>query len=190
MLMRMRQFLTLGVLGCFSAGLPSHAQEHHTAAAISDDMLIESAETAAPPSVAKAASIIAATAQGSVRTLRKGTNNFTCMPDNPTTPGPDPMCMDENALEWATAWMGQKEPPAGKLGFIYMLAGGTDASNTDPYAQKPEANNNWIETGSHVMVVGAKGTMEGYPRHAKPDTSKPYVMWPGTPYEHLMIPVK
>ncbi len=25
---------------------------------------------------------------------------------------------------------------------------------------------------------------------AKPDTSKPYVMWPDTPYEHLMIPVR
>src|SRR4051794_17995855 len=124
--MRMRQVLTLGLLGCFSAGLPSHAQEHHPAAAMSDDKLIESAETAAPASVAKAASIIAATAQGGVRTLRKGTNNFTCMPDNPTTPGPDPMCMDENALEWATAWIEHKEPPAGKVGFIYMLAGGTD----------------------------------------------------------------
>ena len=37
-----------------------------------------------------------------------------------------------------------------------MLAGGTDASHTDPYAQKPEASNNWIQTGPHVMIVGAK----------------------------------
>jgi hypothetical protein len=42
------------------------------------------------------------------------------------------------------------------------------------------------------MIVGgeAKSMMEGYPRDAKPDPKKPYVMWPGTPYEHLMIPVK
>jgi hypothetical protein len=65
-----------------------------------------------------------------------------------------------------------------------------DASNTDPYAQKPDANNNWVETGPHVMLVGAKGMIEGYPRAAKPDTSQPYVMWPDTPYEHLMIPVQ
>ena len=32
-----------------------------------------------------------------MRTLRKGSNGFTCMPDNPVTPGPDPMCMDANA---------------------------------------------------------------------------------------------
>ena len=77
-----------------------------------------------------------------------------------------------------------------KVGFMYMLAGGTDASNTDPYAQKPEANNNWVETGPHVMIVGAKGLLDAYPRNAKPDTSVPYVMWPDTPYEHLMIPVR
>ena len=117
-------------------------------------------------------------------------NHFTCMPDNPATPGPDPMCMDQNALAWVTAWVEHKEPPKGKVGFIYMLAGGTDASNTDPYAQKPEANNNWIETGPHVMIVGVKEMVGGYPRAAKPDTSEPYVMWPDTPYEHLMIPVQ
>jgi hypothetical protein len=44
----------------------------------------------------------------------------------------------------------------------------------------------------HVMIVGAeaKSMMQGYPRDAKPDPTKPYVMWPGTPYEHLMLPVK
>jgi len=91
-----------------------------------------------------------------MRTIRKGSNHFTCMPDNPATPGPDPMCMDQNALAWVTAWVEHKDPPKGKVGFSYMLAGGTDASNTDPYAQKPEASNNWIQTGPHVMIVGAK----------------------------------
>ena len=70
-----------------------------------------------------------------------------------------------------------------------MLAGGTDASNTDPYAQKPEANNNWVKTGPHVMIVGGKSLTAGYPRDARPDTTQPYVMWPDTPYEHLMLPV-
>jgi hypothetical protein len=32
--------------------------------------------------------------------------------------------------------------------------------------------------------------LEGYPRDAKADPTKPYVMWAGTPYEHLMLPVK
>lgn len=165
------------------------AQHQQTAASMSDEDLIKSAMAAAPPAVAKNATIVAISPDGAMRELRKGTNGFTCLPDNPGTPGPDPMCGDRNAMEWAKAWIGKKEPPMNKVGFLYMLAGGTDASNTDPYAQKPEADNNWVETGPHVMVVGAKGMMEGYPRSAKPDASQPYVMWPDTPYEHLMLPV-
>jgi hypothetical protein len=126
-----------------------------------------------------------------MRTVRSGTNGFTCMPDNPATPGPDPMCMDANALAWAQAWMGHAPPPAGKVGFMYMLAGGTDASNTDPYATEPTASNHWVKTGPHVMVVGADASFyDAYPKGADPDTSVPYVMWAGTPYQHLMAPVK
>jgi hypothetical protein len=123
--------------------------------------------------------------------VRKGTNGWTCMPDNPETPGVDPMCVDANAMAWAQAWMSHQNPPAGKVGFAYMLAGGTDASNTDPYAKKPEANNHWIKTGPHVMIVGAEASFyDNYPKKADPDTSQPYVMWAGTPYQHLMAPVK
>ena len=100
------------------------------------------------------------------------------------------MCGDANAMEWAMAWIGKTEPPKGKVGFMYMLSGGTDASNTDPYAKQPTASNNWVSTGPHVMVVNAVSMMSGYPTDANPDTSRPYVMWPGTPYEHLMIPVQ
>lgn len=65
-------------------------------------------------------------ANGKMRILRKGNNGFTCMPDNLTTPGPDPMCMDKAALEWAEAWMGHKPSTVDKIGFMYMLAGRTD----------------------------------------------------------------
>jgi hypothetical protein len=161
------------------------------AAAPSDSQLIASAMKAAPPSVAKGATIVAMNADGTMRTLRKGTNGFTCMPDNPATPGPDPMCLDPNAMAWAQAWMGHKTPPAGKVGFMYMLAGGTDASNTDPYATKPTATNHWVKTGPHVMIVGGdQAFYASYPKDADPVTSVPYIMWAGTPYQHLMAPVK
>jgi hypothetical protein len=160
------------------------------AAAPSDAELIASAMKAAPASVAKGATIVAMEAGGKMRTIRKGTNGFSCMPDNPATPGPDPMCMDANAMAWAHAWMGHQPPPAGKVGFMYMLAGGTDASNTDPYATKPTANNHWIKTGPHIMIVGGdQAFYSTYPKDADPNTSVPYVMWAGTPYQHLMAPV-
>ena len=160
----------------------------------SDDMdskLIASAMSAAPTNVGAGATVVAMGADGEMRTVREGTNGFTCMPDNPATPGPDPMCMDKNALEWAMAWVSKTDPPKGKVGFMYMLAGGTDASNTDPYATKPAPGNNWIETGPHVMIVGAEDNFyDLYPNSVDPDTSQPYVMWAGTPYVHLMAPAQ
>jgi hypothetical protein len=156
-----------------------------------DAKLISSAMQAAPASVAKKATVVVGGADGKMRTLRQGSNGFTCMPDNPTTPGPDPMCMDKSAMDWANAWMSKKQPPQGKVGFMYMLAGGTDASNIDPYATQPTSSNHWVKTGPHVMIVGAAPEFyDMYPKDAQPDTSVPYVMWPGTPYQHLMIPVR
>jgi hypothetical protein len=171
------------------------AAGHHgmAMATMSDADMIASAMKAAPEAVGKDAGVITVGADGAVRELRKGTNGFTCMADNPETPGPDPMCWDANAMAWVQAWMGHKEPPANNVGLMYMLAGGTDASNTDPYAKKPTTENHWVKTGPHIMIVGAASlTAEaaGHPRAADPDTSKPYVMWAGTPYEHLMVPVR
>ena len=159
-------------------------------AAQTDAQMIASAMRAAPAAVARNATIVTMDDSG-MHTLRKGTNAFTCMPDNPATPGPDPMCMDKNAMEWVDAWVAHKVPPTGKVGFMYMLQGGTDGSNTDPYATKPEPNNHWIKTGPHVMVVGGDASFyDAYPKNPDPDTTQPYVMWAGTPYQHLMAPVR
>lgn len=165
------------------------ATETNTASAATPSDPVSSAESAAPAAIAHDASVVTFDASGAMTTVRKGSNGWTCMPDNPVTPGPDPMCMDANASKWADAWIHHKPPPGGTVGVMYMLAGGTDASNTDPYAKQPTAENNWIKTGAHIMVVGSKEVLAGHPSSAKPDTSAPYVMWPGTPYAHLMVPV-
>jgi hypothetical protein len=177
------------------AGTASAADKPHAATAKkapSDAQMIASAMRAAPAKVANSATIVAMDAAGSMRTLRKGSNGFTCMPDNPATPGPDPMCMDTNAMEWVNALIAhKKEPPAGKVGFMYMLSGGTDASNTDPYATKPDASNHWVKTGPHIMILGADASFyDAYPKNPDPDTTQPYVMWAGTPYQHLMAPIR
>lgn len=174
-----------------TSGLVTAVSLVAASAVFADDAdLIKSAESAAPAAVSAGATIYAMDDRGAMKTLREGTNGFWCMPDNPASPGPDPMCGDANSMEWAMAWIGKTEPPKGKVGFMYMLAGGTDASNTDPYATAPSEGNNWVQTGPHVMVVNAMDVMAGYPENAQPDTARPYVMWAGTPYAHLMIPVE
>ena len=159
---------------------PSEADRARTASAMS----------AAPEAVARNAAIVAMSADGTMRTIRPGSNGFTCMADNPRSPGPDPMCMDANAMAWLMAFIARRPPPADTVGLMYMLAGGSDASNTDPHASGPGDGGSWVSTGPHLMVVGSESALRGYPSGANPDTSQPYVMWAGTPYAHLMIPVQ
>jgi hypothetical protein len=172
------------VVACAATVLSAAAYAQQTTKPVSDADYIKRVTTAAPPQVVEQATVVRMNGT-SMQTLRKGTNEWTCMEANGV-----PMCMDPNAMEWAHAWQSHGSA-TDKTGFIYMLAGDTGASNTDPYATEKTADNHWIATGSHVMIVGvAAKDMKGYPRTAGADPTKPYVMWPGTPYEHLMIPVK
>jgi len=192
----MRYFSTIISLTLLGAAwLSPQAVAQHTGATHeppqTDEEITANAMSAAPEAVAQEATIAAMDAHGKLRTLREGTNGFTCMPDNPTTPGNDPMCLDANGMEWAAAWMGKTEPPPGKVGFGYMLQGGSDASNMDPHATEPAAGGEWVDTGPHVMIFNAGDMVQTYPsQEDNPDTKQPYVMWGGTPYEHLMIPVE
>ena len=116
-----------------SADSNTPAAETKTASAASPADPIASAESAAPASIAHNASIVTLDASGAMKELRKGSNGWSCMPDAPDTPGLDPMCFDANAGKWVAAWVAPKPPPAA-VGLMYRLEGGTDASNTDPYA--------------------------------------------------------
>ena len=157
----------------------------------SDEELIANAKSAAPKAVGENATIVGFQADGSTRVLQKGSNNFTCFPDDPSTPANDPMCVDANGLAWAEAWMTKTNPPEGKIGFGYMLAGGGTPSNVDPYATEPPAGKAPLDEPPHVMIFNTAEAMQGYPDPGEDvDTTQPWVMWGGTPYEHLMIPVE
>ena len=72
--------------------------------------MIANALSAAPAAVAQGATVIAFDDKGNIRTLRKGTNQFTCIPDDTTNPANDPDCVDANGLEWVKAWVARTEP--------------------------------------------------------------------------------
>ena len=57
---------------------------------------------------------------------------------------------------WNGCRHGTRKVQRRKMVFIYMLKRGTaGTSNTDPYAKEVTADNNWVKTGPHVMIVGA-----------------------------------
>jgi hypothetical protein len=155
----------------------------------SDAQYIAQALSAAPKSVAKGAAVVRMDNDGKVTTLRQGKNGFTCMVvggDMGLTG--EKMCADANSMAFFNAWMKHETPPD-KLGLTYMLGGDKGASNTDPFAKGKTADNHWVVTGPHIMVVGPGAKSLGLPSNPEADPSGPYMMWVGTPYEHAMVPV-
>ena len=83
--------------------------------------------------------------------------------------------------------MNKTEPKIEGTGIAYNLRGSV-ASNTDPYASGPTAGNQWVVSPPHIMVLYADPKMlDAYP--TDPKSGGPWVMWKGTPYAHLMVPV-
>lgn len=150
------------------------------------DDLLQRLDGVAPADVLNNATLLHIGENGEVQPVKEGSNGWTCM-----YPGGDPMCVDGEALKWAQAYMGQETPPD-TLGFVYMLLGDEGASNIDPYAEGETADNAWVQTGPHVMIVGsgAEALLQSYPTEVPEGAKQPWVMWPDTPYAHLMIPVE
>lgn len=120
--------------------------------------------------------------------LRQGTNGWICLPDHPGLPNDEPMCLDEQWMGWVRAFVAGAAPETKGVGVSYMLNTTWSVSNTDPMAQKSTADNHWHSGGSHLMlIVPDMALLRHYP--TEPRANEPYVMWQGTPYVHLMIPI-
>ena len=152
---------------------------------------IANATSAAPSSIAANATVMdwPSTPDGQMTQLRAGTNGWTCMPDDKSSPANDPMCLDSHWMEWAAGYMTKKPPKVTGTGIAYMLQGASDASNTDPYATEPAAGQERVISGPHIMVVVPDPkSLDKMSDDYK--SGQPYVMWKGTPYAHMMVPVK
>ena len=167
------------------------ASAQPSAEAGSKEGKIQNAMTAALPAVSKDATILDWPEKESAEPteLQKGTNDWTCLPDYPVSPGNDPICADKSAMQWFQAYMAHKEPKLTQVGLAYMLQGSSDASNTDPFATEPPAGQEWMTAPAHVMVFPT-GKLDQSLYGTDYKSGKSWIMYPGTPYEHLMIPVQ
>ncbi len=50
------------------------------------------------------------------------------------------------------AYMSHRAPNTTAVGYAYMLQGGSDASNTDPFKVRPDSGQPWAIEGPHVMM--------------------------------------
>ena len=156
----------------------------------SDSEKIDNAMSAGPESISADARILDwPDSNGNMRELRAGTNGWTCLPDYPSSPGNDPICADAMSMQWFQAWMDHKTPHLSQPGISYMLQGASDPSNTDPFAMTPAPGEDWMEAPPHIMIFPV-GNLDEKLYGTDPDSGGPWVMYAGTPYEHLMIPVE
>lgn len=190
--MLLKRTRTVALLSLLVIGTVAFGLIRATPAAGQDDAQakIENAMSAAPSSIARDATIVdyELNSDGRMTVLREGSNGWTCFPDTPGTPSDDPMCLDQTWMDWMGAYVAGEKPNTTVVGFAYMLQGGTDASNTDPAATEPAAGEDWVASPPHVMLI----LPEDFDKSVfstDHESGGPYVMWAGTPYEHVMMPI-
>lgn len=128
-------------------------------------------------------------AGGEFRVLRAGTNGWYCLPDYPGDTNYAPECFDEEWFAFLKAYLEGRAPATERLGLSYMLNARWAVSNTDRTATAPTEDNQWHEGGSHLMlVVPDPAMLDWFPSEPTPEGGA-YVMFAGTPYAHLMIPI-
>ena len=151
---------------------------------------IDNAMSAAPSALSDDATILdnALNEDGTFVMLREGSNGWYCFPDVLSTPTNDPSCNDKTWLDWTYAFVANKEPNVTVPGLAYMLQGGSDASNTDPAATEPAAGEEWVLSPPHIMIL-LPGKLDQTVFSTDAHSGGPSIMWAGTPYEHIMMPV-
>jgi len=173
----------LVLVPCWTGALAAQATP---AKNTSSDAMIHAALSAAPKEIAMGAGVIAPGPDGKMQELKHGSNGWTCLPDNPESPGTDPMCVDAEGMKWAQSWMSHASRPANTApGLAYMLKGGSDISATDPWA-KVDKGTKFVTSPPHYMIMWpydpkTTGLSD------KPKQTGSWIMWAGTPYAHLMI---
>lgn len=165
----------------FVQGFPSAAQSTKPQESATEK--INRALSAGPPSITGDATVAEIDADGGMTILRQGTNDFTCMPGDPTGIGMPAMCADKVAMQWNSDFENHKTKPTTTTpGIEYMLAGATQRSDSDPFDETSPP----IPIGPHWMIFwpfDPKAT--GLPTVHKPTGA--YIMWAGTPWAHVHI---
>jgi hypothetical protein len=124
--------------------------------------------------------------KGGTVPVQKGTNGFTC----DVTPRGIPKCADEGGMEWLRA-IRSEAGPSERTGVIYLLAGAPGSSQDHHGTPEDHDHFSLLDGGPHIMVVGraARQVARSDFSTANVDTSRAHLMYPGTKYEHLMLPV-
>ena len=163
----------------------SHVDMNESGGAAGEPAEVQMARAmaAGPRHVTDSARIVGADAQGKSMVLREGGNGFTCQPGNPKVLGRPASCSNEAARQWSADMAAHKAKPTNaEPGIVYMLAGATQRSASDP-SDKTSAP---IAIGPQWMIMWPFDPKTTGLSATRKDTGA-YIMSAGTPYAHLHI---
>lgn len=141
-----RTLVFLGYLIMATAVLGQNSSHHP----VTDSAKIADALRAGPLFITKSATILDWPRQpgGDYRVLRRGSNNWTCLPGVPGYEHDEPGCFDPVFLQWMKDSLAGRDPHITTVGIAYMYLG----------AWVPNKNGNSssgedFHVGPHIMVV-------------------------------------
>jgi hypothetical protein len=154
---------------------------------VTDPEKIADALRAGPEFITKNATILdwPATPGGEYRVLRKGTNEWTCLPAVPGYPHDEPGCFDKVFLEFMKDGLADRTPHINAVGISYMYKGAFVRKPGETDSSKPE-----FHVGPHIMIVSPhQDELQAYNRDGT--LGMPYVTHlPNRTELFLVIPIR
>jgi hypothetical protein len=121
---------------------------------------------------------------GEYRVLRKGSNQWTCLPGIPGYPHDEPGCFDPVFLRWMQDSLAGRTPRVDRVGLSYMYLGAWVKSAKDA------SSGHEFHVGPHLMVVTPhQDEFQGFNRDGS--SGMPYVTtMPHRSEPFLVIPIR
>jgi hypothetical protein len=150
---------------------------------VTDAEKIADALRAGPAFITKDATVLdwPAAPGGEYRVLRKGSNEWACLPGIPGYPHDEPGCFDAVFLHWIQDSLAGRVPLIDRLGISYMYAGA--------WAKSPKGGEEF-HVGPHLMIVSPnQDEFQGLNRD--PSNGMPYVAHlPNHTELYLVMPIR
>lgn len=143
------KLIVLFLLTAFATAAQTAMPDHPT----TDPQKIADALRAGPTFITKDATILdwPATPDGQYRVLRKGTNEWTCLPGVPGYSPDEPGCFDPTFMQWIKDSLAGREPHIETVGIAYMYVGAW-VPNKSGGSSKSED----FHVGPHIMIVSPR----------------------------------
>jgi hypothetical protein len=154
---------------------------------LTDAEKIADALRAGPAFVTKDATLLdwPAAPGGEYRVLRKGSNEWTCLPAIPGDSHDEPGCFDQVFLQFIQDSLARRTPNVQRIGISYMYIGKWVPNQSHAMGSRSE-----FHVGPHIMIVGLDQKMLQTMNHDGSNGEAYVNTLPGRSELYLVVPIR